>query len=240
MPDWDVPPRRSPPPHFHDPRGPLRGEDRFGPRGYSDGPRGPPPPLAGPYDRDDWYRRDPDPVRRSWPERPPPEPAWRDSPPPPGFREHWREPYREHYRGPDYPPDLGPPAYGGGPALRPADYDPPAMPVLRHPPAREVRLVGGDRPRQSHMFAPAPLPETARRELLDPPTEGYNPYGRRVREEDPVAQQRHSGPTVRTPAGLHRKLFTAASSRAVVGLKHLLIAACIVHDQVASRSCISL
>ena len=38
------------------------------------------------------------------------------------------------------------------------------------------------------MFAPEPLPQTARQELLDPPTAGYNPYGRAVGAEEPPAQ----------------------------------------------------
>ncbi len=212
MPDWGPPLRRSPPPHFHDPRLPPRGDDRYGPRGYFDDPRGPPPPLAGPYEREDWHRRDPDPVRRTWPpERHPLDPPWRDSPPPPGFREPgFREPRREVYRDyppePDYPPHRSP-GHGGHPPPRLAEYDPPPPPMLRLPPAaREVRLVSsnGARPHQPpHMFAPAPLPETARRELLDPPTDGYNPYGRRVREEadEPAPQLRHGISNVRPSAG---------------------------------------
>ena len=208
MSDWGSPQRRSPPPQFHDPRPPLRGDARSGgPRGYFDDPRGPPPPLAGPYERDDWYRRDPDPVRRMWPpERHPPEPPWRDSPPPPGFREPgFKEPRRDAYR--EYPPedDRPPqrgPRHGGGSPLRPAQYDPPPPPMPRLlPPVREVRLVSnGSRPHQPHMFAPAPLPETDRRELLDPPTDGYNPYGRRMREEaEPVPRRQHGISNVRMP-----------------------------------------
>ena len=215
MPDSGPPLRRSPPPHFHDPRPPPRGDDRFGgPRGYFDDPRVPPPPRAGPYDeRDRWYHRDPDPVRRTWPpDRHPSEPRWRDSPPPPGFREPgFREPRRDPYRDyppePDYPPLRNGPGYGGGPPLRPDEYDPPPPPMARlPPPAREVRLVSnGARPHQPHMFAPAPLPETARRELLDPPTDGYNPYGRRLlEEEEAVPQRRHGMSNVRTPVCVHR------------------------------------
>jgi hypothetical protein len=187
MPSYDpLPPRRLMPPHFPDPYLPPRGDDRFGPRGPYDDLRGPQPLATGPYERDDWPPRDPDPVRRSWPERYPPEPAWRDSPPPLGFR------HPQLHRGSPHPGDDHPlerrPGFGTDRRRHPADYDRPLLePAPRVAPAREVRLVSG-RPRQAHVFAPEPLPQTSRQELLDPPTAGYNPYGRAVGEEEPAAQ----------------------------------------------------
>ena len=87
----------------------------------------------------------------------------------------------------DLPPERGP-GYGAERGRYPAEYErppPEPEPALRLAPARTVRLVDG-RQRQPLVFAPEPLPETSRLKLLDPPTAGYNPYGRAVREEEPV------------------------------------------------------